>query len=102
MYFQIQEGCGKSKMAEVNRNMNHDEESEGSPSEYDMEEDEDDYYDYGDDDLVLDCPSKTDDPEYFEYECLSVMDAERLLNEETEALCTRLKVSYETYSVSFV
>lgn len=68
--------------------------SEASDQSEDMEEDEfDHYYDVDTDDLDIDKPKKSDDPEYFEYDILQVEDAERLLNEEIEALCSTLKVS---------
>ena len=61
----------------------------------DYMEDDDDYggyYDNDTDDLDIDKPKKTDDPEYFEYELLQVEDVERLLNEEVEMLCRSIKV----------
>ncbi|XP_069142389.1 potential E3 ubiquitin-protein ligase ariadne-2-like [Argopecten irradians] len=68
-------------------------------SDYDqsdhMDEDDEDfcgYYDNDTDDLDIDRPKKTDDPEYFEYELLKVEDVERLLNEDVEVLCSCLKV----------
>ena len=64
--------------------------SDGNSSE---DLDEDDYYMDNTDDLDLDCPSMADDPEYFEYEPLQLIDAERMLNEQIETLCTKLKVS---------
>lgn len=60
------------------------------------EDDEDDYcgyYDNDTDDLDIDKPKKSDDPEYFEFDLLHLEDAERLLNEEVEALCSKLKVN---------
>ena len=63
--------------------------------ESDYMEDDDDYggyYDNDTDDLDIDKPKKTDDPEYFEYELLQVEDVERLLNEEVEMLCRSIKV----------
>ncbi|KAL8582056.1 putative E3 ubiquitin-protein ligase ariadne-2 [Nucella lapillus] len=64
----------------------------------DMEEDDEDvgymnYYYDNTDDLDIDKPKKSDDPEYFEYTILQTEDAERLLNEEVEALCSALKVA---------
>lgn len=62
-----------------------------------MDDDDEDfcgYYDNDTDDLDIDRPKKTDDPEYFEYELLKVEDVERLLNEEVEILCSSLKVPY--------
>ncbi|CAC5397163.1 ARIH2 [Mytilus coruscus] len=59
------------------------------------EDDEDDYcgyYDNDTDDLDIDKPKKSDDPEYFEFDLLHLEDAERLLNEEVEALCSKLKI----------
>lgn len=70
-------------------------------SDYDhsdhMEDDDYDfggYYDNDTDDLDIDKPKKSEDPEYFEYELLQVEDVERLLNEEVEVLCSELKVCY--------
>lgn len=68
--------------------------SDGNSSE-EMDDDID-YYNDASDDLDIDCPSKTDDPEYFEFEPLQVIDAERLLNEEIESLCKRLSVDPST------
>ena len=56
--------------------------------------DEEDYYNDYTDDLSLDCPSNTEDPEHYECEFLQTIDVERLLNERIEALCTRLKVQF--------
>lgn len=68
-------------------------------SDYDhsdhMEDDDYDfggYYDNDTDDLDIDKPKKSEDPEYFEYELLQVEDVERLLNEEVEVLCSELKI----------
>ncbi|KAK0049838.1 protein ariadne-2 [Biomphalaria pfeifferi] len=83
---------------DINRQLSHMSEassvgSDGNSSE-EMDEDIDhSYYEDTSDDLGLDCPSKTDDPEYFEYEPLQLIDAEKMLNEEIEALCTKLKVN---------
>ncbi|XP_076447202.1 putative E3 ubiquitin-protein ligase ariadne-2 isoform X3 [Babylonia areolata] len=68
--------------------------SDDSESE-DMEEDEEfaNYYNDNTDDLDIDKPKRSDDPEYFEYTILQTEDAERLLNEEVEVLCSALKVS---------
>lgn len=75
--------------------------SDGEASE-DMDEDtEKSYYIDTTDDLDLDCPNKTDDPEYFEHEPLQLIDAERMLNEEVEALCMKLKVNHVIYFVFF-
>ncbi|KAK3787917.1 hypothetical protein RRG08_008051 [Elysia crispata] len=84
---------------DINRQMSHMSEassmgSDGNSSE-DLEEDND-YYMDNTDDLDLDCPSKADDPEYFEYEPLQLIDAEGMLNEEIETLCTKLKVNPST------
>lgn len=60
-----------------------------------MDDDEDDYcgyYDNDTDDLDIDKPKKSDDPEYFEFDILQLEDAERLLNEEVEVLCSKLKI----------
>ncbi|ESO83650.1 hypothetical protein LOTGIDRAFT_133000 [Lottia gigantea] len=62
-----------------------------------MDDDEDEfdtsYYYDNNDDLDLEKPKKSDDPEYFEYELLKIEDVERMLNEEVEALCTSLKIA---------
>ena len=73
--------------------------SDGDSSDDDMD---DDYYNDTTDDLGLDCPSKTDDPEYFEHEPLQIMDAEKLLNEEIERLHTKLKVILYMNFIFFV
>lgn len=73
--------------------------SEGSDQSEDMEEDDEfpNYYYDNSDDLDIDKPKKTDDPEYFEYDILQVEDAERLLNEEIEALCSATQVKSVLY-----
>ena len=77
--------------------------TDGSDSE-DMEEDDEypNYYYDNTDDLDIDKPKKSDDPEYFEYTILQTEDAERLLNEEVEALCSALKVCLVTCKKSIV
>lgn len=68
---------------------------------YSDDEDQDisynDYYNMGfyngkDIDVEQNDLCKTD-PEYFAYECLSVVEVERLLNESVETLCTTLEVT---------
>ena len=74
--------------------MSSDNDSDYDQSDH-MDDDDEDfggYYDNDTDDLDIDRPKKTDDPEYFEYELLKLEDVERLLNEEVEALCGTLKV----------
>ena len=69
----------------------HDSDSDNS----DHMEDDDDYcgyYDNDTDDLDIDKPKKSDDPEYFDYELLQIEDVERFLNEEVEVLCSSRKV----------
>ncbi|KAK6175068.1 hypothetical protein SNE40_013605 [Patella caerulea] len=71
-------------------------ESDNEYSDDHIEDDEDEYDNYyydNNDDLDLDKPKKSDDPEYFEFDLLKVEDVERLLNEEVEALCTSLKIT---------
>lgn len=52
-----------------------------------------DYYNTGDDcDIDQIDPSKSD-PEYFLFDCLSVEEVERLLNENVEILSSSLQVS---------
>ncbi|PSN52466.1 putative E3 ubiquitin-protein ligase ariadne-2 [Blattella germanica] len=68
---------------------------EENDSDMDYWEDEDggyaDYYNQVDCDAELD-PGKTD-PEYFTFECLTVEDVERLLNESVEILSNTLKIT---------
>lgn len=83
--------------SDMSRQMSHVSEASSMGSDCDSSEDLDEdtekfYYIDTTDDLDLDCPSKTDDPEYFEYEPLQLIDAERMMNEEIEALCMKLKV----------
>ncbi|XP_044741189.1 potential E3 ubiquitin-protein ligase ariadne-2-like isoform X2 [Chrysoperla carnea] len=55
--------------------------------------DDDDYYNMGDDcDIEQIDPSKTD-PEYFAYDCLTVEEVERLLNESVEILSNNLQIT---------
>lgn len=51
-----------------------------------------DYYDIGDD-CDLDHDPRKVDPEAFEFECLTIEDVEKLLNESVEVLCNTLRVS---------
>lgn len=52
-----------------------------------------DYYNTADDnDIEQIDPSKTD-PEYFEYECLTEEQVERLLNETVEVLSNNLQIT---------
>lgn len=53
-----------------------------------------DYYNVGEGDCDVEQsdPAKTD-PEYFEFECLSVEEVEKLLNESVEELCRFRKIS---------
>ncbi|XP_022254670.1 potential E3 ubiquitin-protein ligase ariadne-2-like [Limulus polyphemus] len=52
----------------------------------------DDYYNTLDDNEIYQTDPRQNDPEYFEFECLSIQDVERLLNECVEALCASLQV----------
>lgn len=84
--------------------MSEDMRSQDSDHESDFENmDEDDdycgYYDNDTDDLDIDKPKKTDDPEYFEYSLLQVEDVERFLNEEVEVLCSSQKVRPNFYHI---
>lgn len=86
--------------------MSEDMKSQDSDHESDFENmDEDDdycgYYDNDTDDLDIDKPKKTDDPEYFEYSLLQVEDVERFLNEEVEVLCSSQKVRPCFYHIWF-
>jgi len=77
--------------------MSEDMRSQDSDHDSDYMEDDDyycGYYDNDTDDLDIDKPKKTDDPEYFEYDLLQVEDVERFLNEEVEVVCSSQKVSY--------
>lgn len=53
----------------------------------------DDYYNTGEDCEVDQADPRKSDPEYFEYECLSIEEVERLLNEAVEVLSTELLVT---------
>jgi ariadne-2 len=74
--------------------------SQGSDdSDYDnnSEEDMDDYnyyYNIDNNDDTEGDNTLEDDPEFFAYELLSVEDVERLLNENVEALCKSIGVSF--------
>ena len=73
------------------------EDMRGQESDHDSDymDDDDDYggyYDNDTDDLDIDKPKKSDDPEYFEFELLQIEDVERFLNEEVEVLCKSQKV----------
>lgn len=65
-------------------------------SEEDASDEEDiyNYYECDTEDNGTDVDRKEDDPEYFEFELLTVEDVERLLNELVEALCQTINVSY--------
>lgn len=77
--------------------MSEDMKSQESDHDSDSNMEDDDYYggyyDNDTDDLDIDKPKKTDDPEYFEYDLLQVEDVERFLNEEVEVLCSSQKVN---------
>ncbi|XP_005177707.1 potential E3 ubiquitin-protein ligase ariadne-2 [Musca domestica] len=53
----------------------------------------DDYYNSGEDCDVEHLDPKKTDPEYFEYECLTVEEVEKLLNESVEKLNTILQIT---------
>ena len=75
------------------KSQSSDRDSESENSDH-MEDDDDygGYYDNDTDDLDIDKPKKSDDPEYFDYELLQIEDVERFLNEEVEVLCSSRKV----------
>lgn len=52
-----------------------------------------DYYNAGDDCEVYQCDPRKADPEYFEFECLSIEEVEKLLNEAVEILSNSLHVT---------
>lgn len=52
----------------------------------------DDYYNVDDNDMEQIDPSESD-PEYFLYECLTVEQVERLLNEAVEVLSNNLQIT---------
>ncbi|XP_076336535.1 E3 ubiquitin-protein ligase ari-2 isoform X5 [Tachypleus tridentatus] len=56
----------------------------------------DDYYNALDDNEIDQTDPRQNDPEYFEFECLSIQDVERLLNECVEALCASLQQCHYT------
>ena len=67
---------------------------EESNGEDDLDdEDFTDYYFNNTDDLDIDKPKKTDDPEYFEYSMLLMQETECLLNKDVESLCSEINVS---------
>ena len=80
-------------------------------SEDDEDEDYDIYYGGGDDDLddgrhggvrLSHSGSQfnnNDDPEYFGYECLSVVQVKDLLSEHIAAVCSSIQVCRQTYFV---
>lgn len=74
------------------KSQDSDHDSEYESDNLDDDEDDCGYYYNDTDDLDIDKPKKTDDPEYFEYELLQIEDVERLMNEEVEALCSSQKV----------
>lgn len=55
------------------------------------------YYNGEDCDIEQEDMCKTD-PEFFAYECLSVEEVERLLNESVETLSTSLQVSKHNFN----
>lgn len=66
-------------------------------SEMECSDEEDAYDDYynvseGDRDVELNDPVK-DDPEYFEFECLTSIDVDKLINERVEELCRLANIS---------
>lgn len=80
-------------MSAAIKSQDSDRDSESDNSDH-MEEDDDycGYYDNDTDDLDIDKPKKSDDPEYFDYELLQIEDVERFLNEEVEVLCSSRKI----------
>ncbi|KAL5014206.1 hypothetical protein ScPMuIL_008476 [Solemya velum] len=74
------------------KSQDSDHDSEYESDNLDDDEDDCGYYYNDTDDLDIDKPKKTDDPEYFEYELLQIEDVERLMNEEVEALCSSQKI----------
>ena len=79
----------------TDRQKSHESERDFDSDNSDPMEDDDDYcgyYDNDTDDLDIDKPKKSDDPEYFDYELLQIEDVERFLNEEVEVLCSSRKV----------
>lgn len=68
-------------------------ESQDGESDMDCSDDDYDYYDITDDnDIEQIDPSQTD-PEYFNYECLTEEQVERLLNETVELLSNNLQIT---------
>ncbi|EEC01773.1 E3 ubiquitin ligase, putative [Ixodes scapularis] len=51
-----------------------------------------DYYNYPEDGEIDQQDQRKLDPEYFEFECLTIEDVERLLNESVEVICASLSV----------
>lgn len=52
----------------------------------------DDYYNCPEDGEIDQQDQKKQDPEYFEFECLTIEDVDRLLNESVEVICASLSV----------
>ncbi|XP_023224404.1 potential E3 ubiquitin-protein ligase ariadne-2-like [Centruroides sculpturatus] len=75
----------------------------GIESDMDLEESDDDgyedYYNNTDDAEIDQTDPRKIDPEYFEYDCLTIEDIERLLNENVEALCANLQALRSNPSV---
>lgn len=61
-----------------------------------------DYYNYPEDGEMDQQDQRKLDPEYFEFECLTIEDVERFLNESVEMICASLSVSLETFSGIYV
>lgn len=68
----------------------------GSDMEYSDDEEDcsyDDYYNMGEDCDIEQIDLLKQDPEYFPYDCLSVEEVERLLNESVETLSNSLQIT---------
>lgn len=75
------------------------------PSRDDDDDQEEDFPYYYEDDYDHDSPECIDskpDREYFDFQCMSVADVERLLNENVEALCGALSVTPSLAKVTIV
>lgn len=79
-----------------------DQEYEEADSDMECSENEcfDDYYNVEDNDMEQIDPSESD-PEYFVYECLTVEQVERLLNEAVEILSNNLQITPSLAKVIF-
>lgn len=68
-------------------------ESQGGESDMECSDDDYDYYNITDDNDIEQVDPSLTDPEYFNYECLTEEQIERLLNETVELLSNNLQIT---------